>query len=180
MADPFPPASVSRPDLLDADGRDRAFRRMVYDLLAVGARMQEVRDALASEMGVSGPQYGILMAIAHLQDEKDRTTGGAGVRAVARRLHVSGPFVTAQVNLLVDAGLVEKHPDPNDGRGVLLRLSRAGRARIDRAAPAIQQANDAFFACLGADEFAALGDMASRLEETSSSAVEEVAAERSA
>ena len=84
--------TVSRPEFLDPDGGDRTFRAMVYDLLAVGARMQDIRDHLAAQMGVTGPQYAILMAIFHMQDE----AGGAGVRAVGRRLHVSGPFVTAQ------------------------------------------------------------------------------------
>lgn len=160
-----PPTSVSRQALLDADGRDRAFRRMVYDLLTVGARMQEVRDRLASAMGVTGPQYAILMAIFHLQDEE----GGAGIRAVARRLHVSGPFITAQVNLLVDGGLVEKHPNPADGRGVLLQLSARGRAAVKRTAPDIRQANDAFFSGLDPSGFRALCDLAAQLVESSES-----------
>jgi len=40
--------SVSRPELLDRDGSDRDFRHMVYDLLTVCVRMQEVRDRLAA------------------------------------------------------------------------------------------------------------------------------------
>lgn len=167
MTESFPPPSVSRPALLDADGRDRAFRTTVYDLLTVGARMQAVRDALAAEMGVTGPQYAILMAIAHLEGEE----GGAGVRAVARRLHVSGPFITAQVNRLVDAGLVAKHPNPDDGRGVLLRLAPRGRETVARTAPSIQRANDLFFAPLDAADFARLGGMAARLVESSEAAV---------
>jgi DNA-binding MarR family transcriptional regulator len=163
----FPPASVSRPPLLDGDGRDRSFRATVYDLLTVGARMQAVRDRLAAEMGVTGPQYGILMAVSHAQDEE----GGAGVRAIARRLHVSGPFVTAQVNRLVAAGLVEKRPNPADGRGVILRVSAAGRAALDRTAPAIRDANDRFFAPLDRDDFEALSDIAARLVESSEAAV---------
>jgi DNA-binding MarR family transcriptional regulator len=163
-----PPPTVSRPALLDDGKTDRAFRRMVYDLMTVGARMQEVRDRLAAEMGVSGPQYAILMAIAHLQDED----GGAGVRAVARRLHVSGPFVTAQVNRLVDAGLVEKAPNPDDGRGVLLAIGAAGRAVIDRTAPSIRAANDTFFGNLDARDFDNLCRLAADLVESSEEALE--------
>lgn len=163
----FPPPSVSRAPLLDGDGRDRTFRAAVYDLLAVGARMQAMRDRLAAEIGVTGPQYAILMAIAHLQDEDD----GAGVRAVARRLHVSGPFITAQANRLVADGLVEKHPNPGDGRGVLLRLSQRARAAVERAAPAIQRANDLFFAPLDRADFAALSAVAARLVESSEEAL---------
>ena len=159
--------TTSRPEFLDPDGSDRTFRATVYDLLAVGARMRDVRDHLAAGIGVSGPQYAILMAIFHMQSEAE----GEGVRAVGRRLHVSGPFVTAQANRLVELGLVEKRPNPADGRGVLLCLTAEGRRRISDAAPAIQEANDVFFAALSKVDFLVLGDIAARLEKSSEQAV---------
>ncbi len=159
--------TTSRPEFLDPDGSDRTFRATVYDLLAVGARMQDVRDHLAAGIGVSGPQYAILMAIFHMQSGSE----GAGVRAVGRRLHVSGPFVTAQANRLVELGLVEKRPNPADGRGVLLCLTAEGRRRISDAAPAIQDANDVFFAALSKVDFLVLSDIAARLEKSSEQAV---------
>jgi DNA-binding MarR family transcriptional regulator len=159
--------SVSRPELLDRDGSDRDFRHMVYDLLTVCVRMQEVRDRLAAEMEVSGPQYRLLMAIFHLQDE----IGGAGVGAVARQLHVSGPFVTAQANRLVVLGLVEKRPNPDDGRGVLLCLTGDGMQRIVQSLPVIQRANDAFFGSVDRLHFVALSDLAASLEKSSGQAV---------
>ncbi|MGB0629429.1 MAG: MarR family winged helix-turn-helix transcriptional regulator [Alphaproteobacteria bacterium] len=167
MTEKAPPISVSRPELLDPDGRDQSFRALVYDLLSVGARMQEVRDRLAKTIGVTGPQYAILMAIAHMQDDER----GAGVRSVARRLHVSGPFITAQVNVLVKADLVAKHPNPEDGRGVILRLTELGEAQLLAIAPEIQRANDTFFGPLSATEFRVLADLAARLEESSELAV---------
>ena len=167
MTGQSPPVSVSRPELLDADGRDRAFRAMLYDLLSVGARLQEVRDRLAAIIGVTGPQYAIMMAVAHLQDED----AGAGVRGVARRLHVSGPFITAQVNVLVRAGLVAKHPNPADGRGVILRLTELGEEQLSALAPEMRRMNDSFFGPLTAEEFRVLGGLATRLEASSELAV---------
>lgn len=159
--------TVSRPELLDSDGGDATFRGMVYDLLAVGARMQEVRDRLAIEMGVTGPQYAILMAISHLEDD----SAGPGVRAVARALHVSGPFVTAQANVLVKMKLLEKRPNPKDGRGVWLCLTEEGSRRIARTAPLIQTANDEFFGALDSVHFLVLSDIAARLEKSADKAV---------
>jgi DNA-binding MarR family transcriptional regulator len=104
------------------------------------------------------------MAIAHMQD-------GAGVRSVARRLHVSGPFITAQVNVLVKAGLVAKHPNPEDGRAVILSLTDIGEARLEAIAPEIQRANDTFFGPLSASEFRLLAGLAARLVESSELAV---------
>ena len=66
------------------------------------------------------------MTVAHMQDND----GGAGVNAVAKRLHVSGPFVTAQLNLLVKAGLVSKYSNPADRRGVSLLLTDLGEATL--------------------------------------------------
>jgi len=172
MSDKRAITTTSRADFLDPDGSDRAFRAMVYDLLAVGARMQDVRDHLAAEIGVSGPQYAILMAIFHMQQD----AGGAGVRAVGRRLHVSGPFVTAQANHLVEKGLVEKRPNPRDGRGVWLCLTDEGNRRISHAAPVIQAANDGFFEALSKVDFLVLGEVAARLEESSGRAVVALAA----
>lgn len=163
--------TVSRADFLDREGSDRAFRGMVYDLLAVGARMQDVRDHLADRMGVTGPQYAILMAISHLQEEDE----GPGVRAVARRLHVSGPFVTAQANHLVGKGLVERRPNPRDGRGVWLWLTDEAARRISQAAPDIQAANDSFFDGLRTVDFLVLSDIAARLEASSAKAVKALA-----
>ncbi|MAJ93309.1 MAG: MarR family transcriptional regulator [Rhodospirillaceae bacterium] len=161
------PVSVSRPELLDADGRDQAFRTLVYDLLSLGARMQEARDRLAKGIDVTGPQYAIVMAVAHMQDDE----GGAGVRAVARRLHVSGPFITAQVNLLVKANLVAKHPNPEDGRGVSLRLTEQGEAQLEAMAPEIQRANDTFFGSLSVEDFRSLAEIVARLEASTELAV---------
>jgi DNA-binding MarR family transcriptional regulator len=41
--------------------------------------------------------------------------------------------ITKRLDRLAEAGLVERRPDPNDRRGTLVRLTRRGRATIDRA-----------------------------------------------
>jgi DNA-binding MarR family transcriptional regulator len=41
--------------------------------------------------------------------------------------------ITKRLDRLAEAGLVERRPDPNDRRGTLVRLTRRGRAAIDRA-----------------------------------------------
>ncbi|PPR09861.1 MAG: hypothetical protein CFH41_02244 [Alphaproteobacteria bacterium MarineAlpha11_Bin1] len=170
MIEKQPPVSVSRWELLDDNGRDHSFRALVYDLLSVGIRMQEVRDRLAKIIGVTGPQYAILMTVAHMQDNEC----GAGVHAVAKRMHVSGPFVTAQVNLLVKANLVAKNPNPADGRGVSLRLTGLGAAQLAAIEPEIQKANNAFFGPLSAEDFRILGELAAQLEQSSELAVKTV------
>lgn len=51
---------------------------------------------------------------------------------LARIEEVSAPSMTRTVNGLVDAGLVARNPDPNDGRRHLLSVTPAGDAMIQR------------------------------------------------
>ena len=47
---------------------------------------------------------------------------------------LSQPGLSRKVARLEEEGLVERLPDPNDGRGVLVRMTRAGRAALRSAA----------------------------------------------
>ncbi|HZD67553.1 MAG TPA: MarR family transcriptional regulator [Actinomycetes bacterium] len=44
--------------------------------------------------------------------------------------------ITKRLDRLAEAGLVQRRPDPDDRRGTLVRLTRKGKAVIDRAMPA--------------------------------------------
>jgi DNA-binding MarR family transcriptional regulator len=57
------------------------------------------------------------------------TMGPQGQAEVARRLMVTAPVVTRLATALSEAGLLERHPDPKDGRAVLLALTPKGRRR---------------------------------------------------
>lgn len=156
-----PPATISSEVLLEGGG-DRRFRRMVYDMLSLEMQMRAMRDHLGAEIGVGGPGYAILMAIAQHQGE-NVVAPGVGVGALARYLHVSGPFITAEVGKLAAAKLVEKRPNLDDRRGVLLSLSSEGERRVAGIAPKVRAANDYFFGSLSAAEFATLSTVAARL-----------------
>lgn len=46
---------------------------------------------------------------------------------------LSSGGMTKRLDRLVEAGLVERRPDPSDRRGTLVRLTRRGKTAIDRA-----------------------------------------------
>lgn len=165
---PLPP-TVSAPALLSG-GSDARFRQLVYDLFTVSVRMEAVRDALAYELGVSGPQYSILMAIARLAGAAG--VAGVPVRRVADQLHVTGAFVTVEAGKLVRLKLVEKARNPEDGRSVLLRLTERGAARLERLAPKVCAVNDRFFGDLDRADFETLARAAAVLVQHSGEAVE--------
>jgi len=151
------PLTVSAPALLEAGG-DGRFRKLVYDLITIAVRLEAVRDLLGRRMGVTGPQYSILMVVAQAHG-----AGGVTVSAAADQLHVSGAFVTAEVGKLVRAGLVEKRANPEDRRSVLLRLAPQGEALVGQVAADIRATNDRFFGTLGREEFQTLGRIVDRM-----------------
>lgn len=144
---PVDDMTVSRPELLQ-DGNDYLFRQFVHDTLAFGARIQGIRDALAGVIGLSGPQYTVLIAIAH--EEGD----GVGINYVAERLHLSAPFVTIEVKKLVAARLVSKTTNPADGRRVLLKVTDKGLRLLHELKTVQRPVNDALFDPLAAEDFA--------------------------
>lgn len=144
------PLTASHPPLLTR-GSDRRFRQLLADFLTVATQLESVRSHLGGRVGLTGPQYSILMAVAHLQAGR-----GVAVGQVAERLHVSSAFVTAETGKLARRELLRKRPNPDDGRGVLLSLTPAGRECVAALAPEVRQVNDLFFGALDAARFEAL------------------------
>ncbi|MFC0283164.1 MarR family winged helix-turn-helix transcriptional regulator [Camelimonas abortus] len=142
-----PGLTVSRPQLL-VDGSDLAFRAMIHDTLAFSARIQEVRARLGALLNLSGSQYTILVALSHLQG-----ADGIGVNTLAGHLHLSGAFVTIEVNRLVERGFVRKVTNPEDRRRVLLTVTPLARAELEAITSVQRPANDALFADISRADF---------------------------
>jgi DNA-binding MarR family transcriptional regulator len=159
------PVTVSKTALLDRRG-DARFRRLIYDLLTISSRMTVVREHLAGRIGITAPQFSLLMAIGQLQG-----AAGVGVTAIAQVLHVSSAFVATETGKLAQAGLLIKRSNPRDRRAVLLSLTRAGRALIERNSEEIRSVNDAFFAALTRSSFATLSTTMAALVGSSARAV---------
>ena len=56
------------------------------------------------------------------------------LRDLVNLVLLSQPGLSRKVARLEEEGLVERLPDPNDGRGVLVRMTRSGRAALRSAA----------------------------------------------
>lgn len=167
------PLSVTRPEVLE-DGSDEQFRKVIYDLFVTATRFDEIREGFGRAIGVSGPQYFILVAVArsHAGEEPE---GGVGVRALADYLGVAASHVTVEVGKLVRLGLLEKQPHPEDGRRVRISLTTAGRAALEDLAPLRQDMNDILFDGMSADEFRQLARVVARFTETTARAQMELA-----
>lgn len=161
-----PQPTVSRPELL-VDNSDQAFRQFIHDTLAFSARLQQVRSLLGQVIGLSGTQYTVLIAIAHLGSGDERV----GVNLVADHLHFSGAFITIEINKLVASGLVEKETDPVDRRRVVLTITPKARALLNELAPVQRPSNDLLFSSLSAKDFERLRKIMSGLVEAADQAI---------
>ena len=151
------PPTVTRDALLEK-GSDRRFRILVNDLFTIASRMELVRAHLGRRMGISGPQYSLLVAVAHLQGGR-----GVSVGAIAQAMHVSSAFIAAETGKMAKLGLLLKRANPDDRRGVLISLAPAGRLKLDRVSAEIRAINDLFFGALDTASFAALSAAAQAL-----------------
>ncbi len=104
--------------------------RAWHSFLAAGALIDRLLDAqLKDAVGLSHPQYEILVRLADAPDGEVRMTELAGT------LLTSKSGLTYQVTQLEKAGLVARRSCPSDVRGVLAVLLEAGRRRLEQAAP---------------------------------------------
>ena len=145
-----PPLSITLPELLSA-GRDKDFRRLIHALLVSTGRLARCRAAFGKPMGLTGAQYSVLMAAAHLQGSR-----GVSIRAIADYLNVAAAHVTAEVGKIAAAGLLAKSRDGADRRAVAVRLTPAGEIALEQLGPLLREINDMLFAGVSAQEFRVL------------------------
>jgi MarR family transcriptional regulator, organic hydroperoxide resistance regulator len=152
------PLTVSRPELL-VNGSDHDFRRLVHALLPFLAIHTAIRDRYATLIGVTGPQYTIMLCIRMLSN-----AGPVNIRTVAKHLWLSASFITAETNILERKGYVMKaRGEAADRRTVALSLTEEGIALLDSIAPLRQQINDVQFHSLSASEFGLIVPVIERL-----------------
>ena len=108
-------------------------------------------------------EYDVLLALR----AADSASGLSPSELLAAPQVASGT-VTNRVDRLQRRGLVTREPDPSDHRGVLVRLTTAGRRRADQASSAVAAAEGALWANLAERRqtqlTAALREMLSAME----------------
>jgi DNA-binding MarR family transcriptional regulator len=84
-----------------------------------GSRSMFARQAAAADVELSQPSYVLLRT---LIDEGPLPMGG-----LARIAHMDMGMAARRVSALVDAGLVDRQPDPTDGRVSLVAVTAKGK-----------------------------------------------------
>jgi DNA-binding MarR family transcriptional regulator len=96
------------------------------------SRLAAVLDERRAEAfvghGLQGHEFDVLSVLRRSGEPFERTAG-----ELATLTHVTSGTMTSRLDRLVARGFVTRRPDPTDGRLVRVRLTDAGRQRVDAA-----------------------------------------------
>lgn len=149
--------TVSAPSLI-VDGTDESFRALVDGLILFASQIQNVRQALSTEMGVTQPQYNILMILAH---QKARQS--LSVKKLAERMNVTPSFIVVETNKLLARGLLNKQTSATDRRRINLQLTDTASEIIAKLGPLQKHVNDVLFGELTKADFKSLTQIMKKL-----------------
>jgi DNA-binding MarR family transcriptional regulator len=113
---------AERPDL------DVEPLRVMSRLSRLARHLDRARTAAFTAHGLQSWGFDVLSALRR-QGPPYQLTPGALLRATL----VTSGTMTNRIDRLAEAGLVSRHPDPQDKRGVLVSLTDRGRAVVDAA-----------------------------------------------
>ena len=127
-------------DLTEAWARERSDLDLapvaVFSRISRLARHLDLaRRAAFTTHGIESWEFDVLAALRRAGAPYELSPG----RLLRETLVTSGTM-TNRVDRLAGRGLVERHPDPEDRRGVLVRLTAEGKATVDGAFTALLDA----------------------------------------
>ena len=145
---------MARPRRLDEDQRLvwKAYRDVYQGLSSA------LQDQLARDAGLSGSEYAVLVTLSYAPD------GVLRARDLVAELAWDRSRLSHLVARMERRGLVTREECAEDARGSMVRLTDAGRAAVEGAAPEHSEAiRRYFFNPLSRDELATLGVLLGRL-----------------
>jgi DNA-binding MarR family transcriptional regulator len=138
-------------------------RRFSWEIASISAYLEELRHFWAKTLGISGPQWMIIVALAD-HDQGD----GVAVNVVSKLLHVDPSFVTTQSKLLEKKGFIRRKTSDEDARIVKMSLTDKTSKHLANLASQQEALNEFIFAEFGDREMAELtgklGSLKRRLE----------------
>ena len=147
-------------------------RRFTWVIASVNVHLEELRYFWAKALGISGPQWMIVMALYDL-DQGD----GVPVNAVSRKIHVDSSFVTTQSKLLEKKGFLRRKTSSEDARIVQMSLTDKAYKHLAGLADRQEALNEFIFAELNDKQLEDLNDTLTALKSRLEKATVKVAAD---
>jgi DNA-binding MarR family transcriptional regulator len=105
-----------------------------------------LEEQISRDAGLSGADYAVLVPLSESPDGMLRS------RELGRQILWDRSRLSHHVGRMEKRGLVTREECAEDGRGAMVRLTEAGRAAIERAAPGHVDATRRYFFDLLADD----------------------------
>ena len=115
-------------------------------------------NPLFAEFGLQPGEFDVLATL-----RRSGAAQGLTPTALYEDMMISSGSMTNRIDRLESAGLVERVPNPGDGRATLVRLTRAGLKLIDRAVVAHVRNQAEVLSPLDATEQRQLADLLGKL-----------------
>jgi DNA-binding MarR family transcriptional regulator len=120
--------------------------------------LDRARRQAFTEHGIESWEFDVLAALRRAGAPYELSPG----RLLRETLVTSGTM-TNRVDRLASRGLVERHPDPSDRRGVLVRLTPDGKDAVDGSFTGLLEAERELLADLSASDQKVLAGLLRRL-----------------
>ena len=130
-----------RPDL------DLAPMEVLSRVSRLSRHLDVARRAAFAEHGIEQWEFDVLAALRRAGPPYQMSPG-----QLLRETLVTSGTMTNRVDRLTGRGLVERLPDPHDRRGVLVRLTEAGRATVDGALASLLELERPLLGALGSED----------------------------
>src|SRR5690606_17267831 len=140
--------NTERPDL------DVSPLQVLSRVSRLARHLDRARRAVFADHDLESWELDVLTALRRAGSSYQLSPG----RLLRATLVTSGTM-TNRIDRLAAAGLVERHPDPQDKRGVQVRLTDAGRRRVDAAFADLLEREQAILDVLGPAQRDALADL---------------------
>src|ERR1700740_3152869 len=134
-------------------------KRLTWEIAAISVHLEELRQFWAKALGISGPQWMIVMAVADLERGE-----GVPVNVVAKMLHVDPSFVTSQSKLLEKKGYLRRKTSAKDARMVQMSLTDRTYKHLTNLESRQQSLYDFVFEKFEGDELSELTEKLSALK----------------
>jgi DNA-binding MarR family transcriptional regulator len=140
-----------------AGSKQELVERVGSDVRRMGAQSVLISQTVAERFGLHTTDLEVLDLI-YLRKE-------ASAGELARATGLTSGSVTALIDRLADAGYVERHPDPEDRRKVLVRIRPAAIAPIEAVYMPMQARMFAMWSTYSSRELQLISDFLSRSTE---------------
>lgn len=134
--------------------------RLVWDISAINVYNMRIAELFGKRIGISGPQWMVLMAIEELNEGS-----GLSIKAAAALLRVDASFISVQSKILERRGLIRRSRCMEDRRIMLLSLTDKAIGRLKRLIPTRDRLQESIRADLDREAFEQLSSALSSLRD---------------